>query len=151
MKESFLSKELQALQPSSQPEVVQCSGHPRTLTKQWQTIWLRSRGLTFRAGLSAREVLPVPHGLSVHSLSAKVSPAPATGATCHSASHFQLQTAPALAARSVLHAWCQRGLVGVSPPLKPLAIVYHHIQSTHSGLGFIPYFFGSVCSPLIEW
>lgn len=42
--------------------MVQCPGHPRTLTRRWQTIWLPSRALTFQAGLSVGEVLPVPRG-----------------------------------------------------------------------------------------
>ena len=33
VKVSYLSKELQALQPPCQPEVVQCPGHPRTPTR----------------------------------------------------------------------------------------------------------------------
>lgn len=62
MKVSYLSQELEALQPLSQPEVVQCPGHPRTLTRQWQMIWLLPGGLTFQAVLYVGEVLPVLRG-----------------------------------------------------------------------------------------
>lgn len=119
---SYLSEEQQGLQPSSQPEVVQCPGYPRTLTRQWQMIWLPSGALTFQAGLSVGEVLPVPRGYpsvppQPRSALPGIQAQPATRSLVSSPS-----MAPALAARSVLCARCRKGLMGLPPPLQPLAM-----------------------------
>lgn len=69
--------------------------------------------------------------LSVLSTSAKVSPAWATGTTCHSVHGFQPQHDSCPAARSVLCAWCPTGLVSLPPLLQPLAVEWCCVQGTH--------------------
>lgn len=77
----------------------------------------------FEAGLFVGDVLPVPRGYP------SVPPQPRSalpGLQAQPATR-SLVSSPsmpsALAARSVLHAWCRTGLMGLPPPLQPLAMV----------------------------
>jgi len=78
--------------------------------------WLPSGGLTFQAGLSVGEVLPVPRSYpsvppQPRSALPRLQAQPAAPSPVSSPS-----TAPASAARSMLWAWCQTGLVGLLLP-----------------------------------